>query len=125
LEYQTKISLFCNEKFVLYGADDLTMIPSLGLGAVGIISVINNAFPKEVKLIIDSFSKNIEISKVTYQKISKLTEDIYKEPSPIPIKYLLFVMGFKTRKLRMPLAEASIGVRRKLEEDYLEFVDED
>lgn len=125
LEYQTKIALFCNEKFVLYGADDLTMIPSLGLGAVGIISVINNAFPKEVKLIIDSFSKNIEISKVTYQKISKLTEDIYKEPSPIPIKYLLFVMGFKTRKLRMPLAEASIGVRRKLEEDYLEFVDED
>ncbi|MDE6656869.1 MAG: 4-hydroxy-tetrahydrodipicolinate synthase [Anaeroplasmataceae bacterium] len=125
LEYQTKISFICNENFVLYGADDLTMLPSLSLGAVGIISVINNAFPKEVKLMIDSFSKDITISRLTYKKIHKLTEDIYKEPSPIPVKYLLFVMGFKTRKVRMPLAEASIGLRRKIEEDYLAFVDED
>lgn len=125
LEYQTKISLLCNENFVLYGADDLTILPSLGLGAVGIISVINNAFPKEVKLMIDSFDKERKISIITYKKISKLTEDIYRESSPIPIKYLLFIMGFKTRKVRMPLAEASIWVRRKIEEDYLEFVDED
>ncbi|MDE6414630.1 MAG: 4-hydroxy-tetrahydrodipicolinate synthase [Anaeroplasmataceae bacterium] len=125
LAYQTKIALFCNEKFVLYGADDLSMLASLGLGAVGIISVINNAFPKEVKLMIDSFDKDRNISLLAYKKISKLTEDIYLESSPIPIKYLLFVMGFKTRKLRMPLAEASIGLRRKIEEDYLAFVDED
>ncbi|MCM1130261.1 MAG: 4-hydroxy-tetrahydrodipicolinate synthase [Roseburia sp.] len=125
LAYQTKIALLCNKNFVLYGADDLSMIPSLGLGAVGIISVINNAFPKEVKLIIDSFDKDRNISILTYKKISKLTEDIYKESSPIPIKYLLFVMGFKTRKLRLPLAEASIGLRRRIEEDYLAFVDED
>ncbi|MDE7264149.1 MAG: 4-hydroxy-tetrahydrodipicolinate synthase [Anaeroplasmataceae bacterium] len=125
LEYQTKISLLCHESFVLYGADDLTMIPSLSLGAVGIISVINNAFPKEVKLIIDSFEKNAHISRLTYKKIHKLTEDIYKEPSPIPVKYLLYVMGFKTRKLRMPLAETSIQMRRRIEEDYLSFIDED
>lgn len=125
LAYQTKIAMMCSERFVLYGADDLSMLPSLGLGAVGIISVINNAFPKEVKLIIDSFDKDKRISMLTYKKISKLTEDIYIEPSPIPIKYLLFVMGFKTRRLRMPLAEASIGLRRRIEEDYLAFVDED
>ncbi|MDE7161874.1 MAG: 4-hydroxy-tetrahydrodipicolinate synthase [Anaeroplasmataceae bacterium] len=124
-EYQTKISLLCNSNFVLYGADDLTMLASLGVGAVGIISVINNAFPKEVKLIIDSYSKERQISSLTYKKISKLTEDIFKEASPIPVKYLLFLQGFKTRRLRMPLAEPSIGLRRKLEEDYLEFVDED
>lgn len=125
LAYQTKIALLCNKNFVLYGADDLSMIPSLGLGAVGIISVINNAFPKEVKLIIDFFDKDRNISMLTYKKISKLTEDIYKETSPIPVKYLMFVMGFKTRKLRIPLAEASIGLRRKIEEDYLAFVDVD
>ena len=89
LAYQTKIALFCNERFVLYGADDLSMLPSLGLGAVGIISVINNAFPKEVKLIIDSFDKDKKISLLAYKKISKLTEDIYRESSPIPVKYLL------------------------------------
>ncbi len=119
LAYQTKISSLCNASFVLYGADDLSMIPSLSLGAVGIISVIGNAFPKETRLIILSFSKDISISRTTYQKIMQLTEDIYKEPSPIPVKYLLFLMGFKTRRLRMPLAESSIGLRRKLEEDYL------
>lgn len=124
LAYQTKISTICNSSFVLYGADDLSMIPSLSLGAVGIISVIGNAFPKETKLIIHTFSKDITISRTTYQKIMQLTEDIYKEPSPIPVKYLLYLMGFKTRRLRMPLAEPSIGLRRKLEEDYLILLEE-
>lgn len=125
LAYQARVASICNDNFVLYGADDLTMLPSLALGAKGIISVISNAFPKEVKLIFDSFSKDANIARTTYYKILDLNEDIYKEASPIPIKYLLYLQGYGTGRLRMPLAEASIGLRRKIEEDYLAIVYED
>lgn len=125
MEYQSKISSICKKDFVLYGADDLTMLASLALGSKGVISVIGNAFPREIKLIVDSFDKDREISRTIYYKLLNITEDIYKETSPIPIKYLLFLAGYQTRNLRMPLAEASIGLRRRLEEDYLYLQEED
>nr|MDE5715005.1 4-hydroxy-tetrahydrodipicolinate synthase [Anaeroplasmataceae bacterium] len=59
LAYQTQLSMFCDKNtFVLYAADDLTLLPSLSLGAIGVISVINNAFPKEMKLLVDSYDKD-------------------------------------------------------------------
>ena len=125
ISYQTKIASLCKEGFVLYGGDDMTMLASLALGAQGMISVIANAFPKEVKLILDSFSKNIEISRLVFHRLLILTEDIFKETSPIPVKYLLYLQGFQTKKLRLPLAEASIQLRRKLEEDYLLYQEEE
>lgn len=125
IAYQTKIATLCKDDFVLYGGDDFTMLSSLALGATGMISVINNAFPKEVKLILDIFDKDKNTARMIFNKLLPLIEDIFKETSPIPIKYLLFLMGYKTRKLRIPLAEASIGVRRKLEEDYLFFQEEE
>lgn len=125
LVYLSKIAVICRNSFVLYGGDDLTMIPALVMGASGIISVINNAFPKEVKTIIDCVNKDISISKCLFFKIFKLIEDIFIEVSPIPIKYLMYVCGFNTVKLRMPLANPSIELRRKIEEDYLEIVGEE
>lgn len=125
LVYQAKVASICNEKFILYGADDLTMLGSLALGAGGIISVIGNAFPKETKLIIDLFFKDVNIARTTYFKLLTLIEDIFKETSPIPVKYLMYLQGYKTNHVRLPLAIASIGLRRKLEEDYLSIVYED
>lgn len=125
ISYQTKIAGLCKDSFVLYGADDMMMLSSLGLNAVGVISVIGNAFPKEIKLITDSYGKDIHIARTAFYKLMDLIEDIFIEPSPIPIKYLLYLQGFKTGHLRLPLAIASIGLRRKLEEDYLSLTYED
>lgn len=125
IAYQTHIATLCKEDFVLYGGDDSTLLATLALGGSGVISVIGNAFPKELKVILSSFEKNPNISRLVYNKLLPLIDDIFTETSPIPIKYLLFLLGFKTRKLRLPLAEASIKLRRKLEEDYLNYIDED
>ncbi len=125
MAYQAKIASICKDNFVLYGGDDLTLLCSLALGAKGMISVIGNAYPKEIKLILDSFSQNQDISRLIYYKLYHIIEDIYVETSPIPVKYLLYVKGYHTRKLRMPLAEASLQLKRKLEEDELYLKDED
>lgn len=122
LIYQSKIASICREDFVLYGADDQTMIPSLAIGASGIISVINNAFPKEIKLIVDSAPKDLKIANTVFNKLITIMQDIFIETSPIPIKYLMYLQGFETLKLRLPLAECSMSLKRKLEEDYLNIV---
>lgn len=124
IAYQAEIAKFCDEKFVLYCGDDNTILASLSLGAVGVISVINNAFPKEIKLIIDSFNKNIEISRTTFFILLPLINSIYLEVSPIGIKYLLYLLGFKTNKYRLPLDEPSKSVKRKIEEEIYQFLEE-
>ncbi len=121
--YKTKISFLCNDDFILYCSNDLIIIPSLSLKIGGFISLISNAFPKEIKEITNSYLDNYDIAKQSYMKLFKIIEDVYSEANNIGIKYLLFVMGFKTNKVFLPYARASINLRRKIEEDYLEFVE--
>lgn len=124
LAYQGEIAAFCKEDFVLYCGDDQTILPSLALGAVGTISVIGNAFPKELKLIHTSFSKNMPIARSTFNVLLPLIKAVYLEVSPIPVKYLMFLMGYQTKNVRMPLAEPSRGCKRALEINYLELINE-
>lgn len=121
--YKTKISFLCNENFIFYCSNDLLLIPSLSLNIGGFISLISNAFPKEINEIYNSYLNETEMIK-SYMKLYKLIEDVCAEQNNIGIKYLLFVMGFKTNIIRLPYARASINLRRKIEEDYLEFVEE-
>ena len=121
--YTQEIAKFINNKFKLYCGDDKSMIISLFLGASGSISVIANAFPLEVKLIHESFDKNINISKTTFNKLNSLIDAIFKETSPIGIKYLLYIIGFNTKKYRRPLDEPSLEVKRLIEEKTLEIIE--
>jgi len=116
INYQSKIAAFCSDGFLLYCGDDFSILGSLGVGASGVISVIGNCFPKEVKIIIDSFKKNIDISRSTFFMILPLINVIYLEVSPICCKYLMYLMGFKTKKYRMPLDEPSLESKRLIEE---------
>ena len=121
LSYMSEISSICNDKFILYGGDDETMLPALALGSKGIITVLGNAYPKEVKEIISNFNNDIEKSRNIYFKMLNICKDLYLEPSPIGIKYYLYLLGFDTIKLRMPLDEASFELKRTLELDMYNY----
>ncbi len=124
LNYQTKLIPFLNENFKLYCGDDSTMLLSLFLGATGVISVIGNAFPKEVKLICQSFDKNVNISKTTFYKLFDLMNTMVQEVSPIGIKYVMYLIGFNTTRYRRPLDEPSRILKRNLEKEILLILDE-
>lgn len=122
--YQLELSSFINEEFKLYSGDDATMLLSLYLGASGVINVIGNAFPKEMKLIINSFDKNNEISKTAFYKLFNLIKVMYQEVSPIGIKYVMYLLGFEVLGYRRPLDEPSKELKRKLEEQMLYLIEE-
>lgn len=111
--YQQQLAKITNESFSLYGGDDILTLISYHLGAKGVISVISNAFPKEMKLIYDS--KDKEISKTTFFKLMDLIDVMYKEVSPIGIKYVLYLLGYDTYSYRKPLDEPSLALKHKLQ----------
>lgn len=124
INYLIKLFNNVSDDFIVYCGDDSTMLPSLYLGAKGVISVIGNAFPKEIKLITSSFNKNDGICKTTFYKLYNLINVMYEEVSPIGIKYIMYLIGFNKAKYRRPLDEPSRKLKRSLEKELLLILDE-
>ncbi|MDE5565723.1 MAG: dihydrodipicolinate synthase family protein, partial [Anaeroplasmataceae bacterium] len=122
--FQQQIATFTNENFSLYGGDDALTLLSYHLGAKGIISVVSNAFPKEMKLIYESMDKDPKISKTLFFKLLDLINVMYQEVSPIGIKYILYILGFKTLNYRRPLDEPSLKLKMLLKTELQKLIEE-
>ncbi|MBB6610049.1 4-hydroxy-tetrahydrodipicolinate synthase [Pontibacter sp. Tf4] len=101
--------------FLLISGDDLLTIPMISIGAVGVISVLANAFPEKFSNMI-RHSLNGEAAKATqllydFVDINPL---MYEEGNPVGVKALLERFGVCEAAVRLPLVEATAGLRDRL-----------
>jgi 4-hydroxy-tetrahydrodipicolinate synthase len=121
-KYQSKIASLITDKFKLYSGDDHTLLASLGLNASGYITVIGNAFPKELSEIYQNYKTDKFLSYKLYYELLPLIDAVYLEVNPIGIKYLMYVIGFNNPKYRRPLDEPSRYVKRQIEEECYKYL---
>lgn len=122
--YQQELINNTKEGFLYYSGSDELMLISLMLGADGVISVIGNAFAKEVCLICNSITnKNYEIAKTTYFKLYNLIKAMYKNVSPIGIKYVMYLLGMIRLNYRIPLDEPDKELKRIIEKEIIEIIE--
>lgn len=98
-----KTMALCPSLSVYAGNDDDT-VPMMSLGAKGVISVVSNILPRLMHdmcaLCLDGqIKKASEIQK----RLCLLTEALFGEVNPIPIKYAMSKLGFCENSLRLPL----------------------
>lgn len=102
----TSISLCKNLTFYT-GNDDL-ILPSLSLGAKGVISVISNILPSQTqKMVDDFFNGKINLATKEQIRLLPIIKATFKEVNPIPVKYALYKMGLIKNELRLPLVPLS------------------
>src|SRR5690606_32253862 len=94
--------------FLLLSGDDPATLPMMALGAVGIISVVANAFPAEVAQLAKLCLENnyVEARKI-HSKLIRVTELCFIEGNPAGVKEILHQLGICGATVRLPLAEAS------------------
>ncbi len=94
--------------FALISGDDL-MTPSLiGMGFVGAISVLANAYPMEFSTMVrHALETNPHSSYKEAFKLLNINSLMYKEGNPTGIKALLQSMGICEASVRLPMADAS------------------
>ena len=99
-------SLTKDMDFDLYAANDNELLPMLSLGAIGIISVFGNIAPKSLVDIINNF-KNGNIYDATNLQLNSIPiiESLFYEMNPMPVKYILNLMGYDVGICRLPLVE--------------------
>jgi 4-hydroxy-tetrahydrodipicolinate synthase len=103
-----------NDFMVISGDDGITF-PLITLGAVGVISVIGNAFPKEFSRMVRlALQGDYDSARQIHQHFNELIQLLFVEGNPAGVKSMLAVMGFIENKLRLPLVPNTIKTYEKI-----------
>lgn len=101
--------------FLVISGDDGITFPLITLGAVGVISVIGNAFPKEFSRMVRLALKgDYNNARVIHHRFTELIELLFVEGNPAGVKSMLAVMGMIENKLRLPLVPNTIKTYEKI-----------
>ena len=101
---------------VISGDDSLTF-PMISCGAVGVISVIGNALPKEFsKMIRLQFRGEYEAARKIHHRFTDLFSLLFVDGNPAGVKAMLHEMGFIENVLRLPLVPTRISTLQKMSE---------
>jgi 4-hydroxy-tetrahydrodipicolinate synthase len=108
--------------FLLLSGDDILTVPSVSFGAVGVISVLANALPKEFCEMVNlAINGNYEQASSILFRFLVLNDLMYLEGNPVGIKALMEIMNICSATVRSPMDSASLGLRKKIEEALKEF----
>ena len=112
-----KIASLCRDDLAIYSGNDDQIIPILSLGGKGVISVLSNVMPKYThEMTKKYFEGNVEEATKMQLDIIDLTDALFVEVNPIPVKYALNLMGFNLGIPRLPLIELSTKNKKVMEE---------
>lgn len=101
--------------FMVISGDDGITFPLITLGAVGVISVIGNAFPREFSRMVRlALQGDYESARQVHHRFTELIELLFVEGNPAGVKSMLAVMGYIENKLRLPLVPNTIKTYEKI-----------
>lgn len=101
-----KMKSLCGDKIDIYSGNDDQVIPIMSLGGIGVISVVANIVPKAFHEMTDAYLKG-DISRALELQLQylELSNNLFIETNPIPIKTALNIIGKEVGDLRLPLYE--------------------
>lgn len=107
--------------FDVISGDDGFAYPLITLGAVGVISVIGNAFPREFsKMTRLALQGDYENALTIHHRFTELFNLLFVDGNPAGVKSMLNAMGMIENKLRLPLVPTRIttfeSIRKVLNE---------
>jgi 4-hydroxy-tetrahydrodipicolinate synthase len=103
------------EKCDVYSGEDALNLPILACGGAGVISVLSNVVPADVKKLCDLvFENKIEEAIALNDKLLPLANACFVEVNPIPVKAAMNLIGFNAGVPRAPLTEIEPANKEKL-----------
>lgn len=111
----TEIVQATSDEFLLISGDDVLTVPLMSVGAVGVISVIANALPRDFSnMVRQAQSNQYDLASSIAQQMVHVNDLVTREGNPTGIKAALEVLGICSSNVRLPLTSASVDLREKL-----------
>ena len=103
------------DKCDVYSGEDALNLPILACGGAGVISVLSNVIPADVKKLCDLvFENKLEEAIALNDKLLPLANACFVEVNPIPVKEAMNLLGFAAGTPRAPLTTIETAGREKL-----------
>jgi len=103
--------------FDVISGDDALTFPMIACGAVGVISVMGNALPREFsKMIRLEFKGEYESARKIHHKFTELYSLLFVDGNPAGVKCLLHEMGMIENVLRLPLVPTRVQTVKRIAE---------
>jgi 4-hydroxy-tetrahydrodipicolinate synthase len=103
------------DDFLLYSGDDALTLPSLSVGGAGIVSVASHVIGKEMQEMIRAFhAGDNKQAAMLHRKLLPVMNEMFKAPSPAPIKTALQLKGMDVGSVRLPLLPLNQAERSSL-----------
>ena len=101
-----QMKALCRDSIDIYSGNDDQIVSIMALGGKGVISVLANIIPSKVHEIADKcLNENYKEALAIQLDTLALTNTLFVETNPIPVKTAMNLMGFEVGGLRLPLCE--------------------
>jgi 4-hydroxy-tetrahydrodipicolinate synthase len=101
---------------IISGDDSLT-VPIMAMGGRGVISVLSNLIPGQIKNLVKLCAANqYGEAAGLLKKLYPLMKSMFLDGNPVGIKHAMRVAGLDGGELRLPLWEASDATKKQIEQ---------
>ena len=101
--------------FMVISGDDAVTFPLITLGAVGVISVIGNAFPREFSRMVRlALEGDYAAARTIHHRFNDLFGLLFVDGNPAGVKCVLNLMGLCENELRLPLVSTRITTHERI-----------
>ena len=116
----TRIRKECPKDFAIWSGNDEQIVPTMALGAKGVVSVLSNLCPVETRLMADAaLGGDFDTAAGLQVELMPLIDLLFCEVNPIPTKEAMKLIGYDCGGCRLPLTNLTKENRKKLME-YLQ-----
>src|SRR5438128_378858 len=121
LDQASQIAHLCDIA-ILSGDDSLTL-PIMSIGGKGVVSVVGNVVPRDMKSLVSAFAKgNVAEAQAWHRKLFPLCRDMLGvATNPIPVKAALKLLGRGTGELRLPMTPLDAAGEAKVRKTLAEY----
>lgn len=116
LQQASEVLALCGDQIDVLSGDDFITFPMMACGAKGVISVLANIMPKAVGDLTDAyFAGDLDKARKLHLDTLKISNAMFIESNPVPVKTALGLMGKCSAEVRLPLCEMTAANKAKLE----------
>lgn len=103
--------------FLIISGDDMITLSMVLAGGAGVISVIGEGFPKEFSEMVRlGLDRKVDDAYSLHYKLAPAIDMIFAEGNPTGIKAVFETLGICNAVVRLPLVEASAGLKQQIQE---------
>lgn len=119
IEKVLRIRTECGNDFPVWSGNDGMTVPIMSLGGQGVISVVSNVLPAQVQAMTHAaLDGDFDTAAALQCELQPVTELLFCEVNPIPVKAAMQQIGFDCGPCRLPLTALTKENQQKLEEFF-------